>query len=178
MGAPGPSYRDPSRPKMVPWRWNLLPPAQIEKSVFKELDPDSIKFDGKRIEDLFRADIGRDKKKEVKKDQDDKSKAEKKEEIQPVVLERQRCTIIEIIMKRFAEPASLIKKHILDVNFEFLTVDVLAELISLFPQKTFESECEMLLKYDKPPETLSKAEQFILEVCISSSITLIYTKGF
>ena len=102
---------------MVPWRWNLLPPNQIGQSIFKDLNPDSIKFDGKRIEDLFRSDIGQKPKKEVEANGDDeKSKSDKPVEIQPVVLDRQRCTIIEIIMKRFAEPASLIKKNVLDCN--------------------------------------------------------------
>jgi len=164
MAAPGmASYKDPNRPKMVPWRWNLLPPNQVQKSVFKDLDTDKIQIDGKRIEALFRADIGA-KKKETKKKDDDGNTKDKPDEIQPVVLDRQRCTIIEIIMKRFVEPASLIKKNILECNFEFLTLNTLAELVSLFPVKSFESEYEMLTKYPKGPETLSRAEQFLLEL--------------
>jgi len=58
----------------------------------------------------------------------------------------------------------LIKKNILECNFEFLSLDTLAELVSLFPVKSFESEYEMLTKYDKPPETLSRAEQFLFEL--------------
>mmetsp|Transcript_60827 Transcript_60827/g.91827 ORF Transcript_60827/g.91827 Transcript_60827/m.91827 type:complete len:1172 (+) Transcript_60827:57-3572(+) len=162
MGGAAGGYRDPNRPKMVPWRWNLLPPQQVQKSVFKELNPDNIKFDGKRIEALFRADIGQ--KKKVEKKEGDKPKSDKPDEIQPVVLDRQRCTIIEIIMKRFVEPASLIKKNILDCNFDFLTLDTLAELVSLFPIKSFESEYDLLTKYDKGPETLSRAEQFLFEL--------------
>jgi hypothetical protein len=69
-----------------------------------------------------------------------KPEKEKPEEIQPVVLERARCTIIEIIMKRFTEPAELIKKYILECNLDFLTLNVLSELSSLFPLKQFESE--------------------------------------
>ena len=150
---------------MVPWRWNLLPPNQIGQSIFKDLNPDSIKFDGKRIEDLFRSDIGQKPKKEVEANGDDeKSKSDKPVEIQPVVLDRQRCTIIEIIMKRFAEPASLIKKNVLDCNLGFLSLDTLAELVGLFPIKTFAQEYDLLSKYDKPVDTLSRAEQFLHEV--------------
>ena len=171
-GAAAAGYRDPKRPKMVPWRWNLLPKNQIEKSVFKDLKTEDIKFDGKKIEALFRADIG---KKDDKKlggsggggaDGQNKLKESKPDEIQPVILDRQRCTVIEIIMKRFAEPSSLIKKNILDLNMEFLNPDTISELLSLFPNKVdqYETEKDALLKYDKPVNTLSRAEQFIYEL--------------
>eukprot|EP00339_Tiarina_fusa_P000530 CAMPEP_0117068868 /NCGR_PEP_ID=MMETSP0472-20121206/48273_1 /TAXON_ID=693140 ORGANISM="Tiarina fusus, Strain LIS" /NCGR_SAMPLE_ID=MMETSP0472 /ASSEMBLY_ACC=CAM_ASM_000603 /LENGTH=954 /DNA_ID=CAMNT_0004791117 /DNA_START=94 /DNA_END=2958 /DNA_ORIENTATION=- len=172
-GMPGPpglpggnSNRDPNRPKMLPWRWNMLPPNQLKKSVYKDLSADKVDFDGKVLEDLFRADIGQ-KKKPLKSSKSGEGAAPEKskpDEIQPVVLDGQRCTIIEIIMKRFSETAPLIKKHILDVNFDFLSLNTLAELVSLFPIKTFQSEYELLTKYDKPPETLSRAEQFLYEL--------------
>merc|ERR1712137_1030220 len=92
------------------------------------------------------------------------SSVSKVEETQPVLLDRQRCTIIEIIKKRFVETAPVIKKHILEANLDFLTLNTLAELVSLFPIKTFMTEFELFSKYDQPADTLSSAEQFLHEL--------------
>ena len=73
----------------------------------------------------------------AEKKEEDKKESE---EIQPVLLDRQRCTIIEIIMKRFAEPATLIKKNIIECNLEYLNLNTLSEILSLFPVKTFDAE--------------------------------------
>lgn len=159
------SYRDPKRPKMVQWRWNLLPPTQIDKSVFKGLNIENVKFDSQKIETLFSATASNpsDKLKSEKRDNLTKTREEK---TQPVLLNHQRCQIVEIIKKRFAEPPSLIKKFILDVNLEFLTPDTISELISLFPKSSYDIEVDLFAKYDKPKETLSEAEQFLFIVII------------
>ena len=72
-------------------------------------------------------------------------KEKKEEEDLPVVLDRQRVTILQIIIKRFAAPVSMIKRAIIDCDLTFLTVDTLSELISLFPSKTFDMEVIFLL---------------------------------
>ena len=53
------SFRDPSRPKMVPWRWNALPANQLQKTIFKDIDTSAVKFDSDKLIKLFRMDTGK-----------------------------------------------------------------------------------------------------------------------
>ena len=143
-GLPGASQRDASRPKMTPWRWNQIPPTQVQKTVFKDLSSSNVKIDGKQIEQLFKVE----EKKKTDKPEKEQKKA-KQDENQPILLSNQRCTIIQIIMKRFTESADEIKERILKVDLDFLTEKVLSELISLFPIKTFASEVRKIKKQKK-----------------------------
>mmetsp|Transcript_6156 Transcript_6156/g.24826 ORF Transcript_6156/g.24826 Transcript_6156/m.24826 type:complete len:619 (-) Transcript_6156:59-1915(-) len=158
------SFRDPSRPKMVPWRWNALPPNQVNKTIFKDIDISNVKFDSDKLVSLFRMDTGKKPVKLGEKKEGEGEKKKKEEEKQPVVLDRQRCTIIEIIMKRFEEPASVIKQHIIDCNLKWLTTTTISELLSLFPLKSYDSERDLLLKFNGDRATFHRAEAFLYEL--------------
>ena len=157
-----PAFQDPSRAKMVPWRWNILPANVLDKTIFKHINADRYRDIAKRygslIEDTF-------KKEDPKAKPAEEKKATKADESAPVVLDRQRCTVIEIILKRYPEDVSVVKQAILSVDLDYLTMDKLNELLGLFPAKTFDQERKMLFDdYKGTPEELTRSERFLYEL--------------
>ena len=88
---------------------------------------------------------------------------EKEEVIKPKVLDQQRCTVIEIIQKRVG-PVEMIKNAVRSADLDFLSSEMIAELLSLFPAKTFEEEKKKLLDYKPGPADLSRPEQFLYQL--------------
>jgi len=68
------------------------------------------------------------------------------EEVKPKVLDQQRCTVIEIIMKRMSYPVAILKEAVMKADFSILTLDNLSELTSLFPAKSYDAERQMLME--------------------------------
>eukprot|EP01094_Clydonella_sp_ATCC50884_P021339 TRINITY_DN4687_c1_g1_i1.p1 TRINITY_DN4687_c1_g1~~TRINITY_DN4687_c1_g1_i1.p1 ORF type:complete len:688 (-),score=294.28 TRINITY_DN4687_c1_g1_i1:262-2325(-) len=160
-------FHDPKRKKMVQWRWNPIPAMKLNKTIFKDVKPlnvDVSKFGGMLEDTLSKKEIvrGTPRNDDGTPRDGSSSARSKKDEDAPKVLDRSRCTVIEIIKKRFAEPASFIAKAIRNVDTSYLTTDKLQELMGLFPAKSFDMERKMLLEdYKGEVSELSQAEQFL-----------------
>jgi Formin Homology 2 Domain/Diaphanous GTPase-binding Domain/Diaphanous FH3 Domain len=176
FGAPTPTWHDPSRPAMVQWRWNLLRGPAANGTIFVEMKPCDVEFDKDLLSKVFQAPpkggasrFGGAKNSNGGGDEfgaaaSSSGGAEKAapEVVQPRFLNQQRCTVVELVMKKFGVPVETLKHSIVSANTEILDIDTLVALSSLFPAKSYDMELKQLVTtFEGDPQTLSRPEYFL-----------------
>lgn len=152
----------PVRPAMTPVRWTTIPPAQVEKTIFRMLNPGAapVELNLDLLQETFLME-GRDEAKEGDKDKKEDGAADKP---QPRVLSQQRLQTVEIIMKRLTVPIDDIRRGLLAADKAVLQPGVLSELLGLFPIKSYEEERAQFAAFTGDPKTLYKPERFFHEM--------------
>ncbi|ELR15924.1 formin domain containing protein [Acanthamoeba castellanii str. Neff] len=167
--------RDPDRPPMLPWRWNLIPQNQIKDTIFDGLKPmkliDQGYIDTADLENVFALKsvpknsnlnvIGVAASGDGKAGAGKVGQAGKKDKKDPTLLDHQRCNIVSIVMHRFPQTPEEIAKSVAELDYKFISLQTMGELRNLFPAKTYEEEKKKLLEYKDDPKNLADAERIL-----------------
>eukprot|EP00002_Diphylleia_rotans_P015919 TRINITY_DN3083_c0_g1_i2.p1 TRINITY_DN3083_c0_g1~~TRINITY_DN3083_c0_g1_i2.p1 ORF type:complete len:549 (+),score=139.32 TRINITY_DN3083_c0_g1_i2:451-2097(+) len=164
-GAPPPPPMGPPAKKnvkpsvaMKPLHWSKVPPASVEKTVWKTVKDENTSFDKGEFESLFA----------VKATVKEKSAGEAATPVptpkkNPVILllESQRSNNIGIMLSRFKVGVKELKDAIMTVDDRVLTLDALKSLEKYTPTQ---EEIDILKGWQGDRSQLGKAEQYFMEV--------------
>lgn len=162
-----PSWHDPNRPALVQWRWAVLRPNQIEGTIYKGMDPRGLDIDTELLESIFKAPPARKPGQaseggDAVADEKTAVAAAKAAQYLPPMLDGGRLQNIEMKMRKFEVPVETLRHSIITANTSILTEDVVDQLISLFPAKSYETEMGMLLtNFSGDPGKLCPTEYFL-----------------